>query len=139
MATFGTSDIERAVGERSYLWGLDYFRRDGVQTVKFGEPGRIHGVVSGGRPRPYAVVARYESGSGGRLVPVGEHCSCLVGHNCKHTAAVLLTVRYLSPDARHIAVGSAGESGSRDVRGSLDDWPGSAPARPASRSCLGAN
>ena len=133
MATFETSDIEHAVGESSYLRGLDYFQRGRVQTVKFGGPGRIHGVVSGSRSRPYTVVARYESGNGGKLVPVGGHCSCPVGHNCKHTAAVLLAARYLSPEARHIDDGSAGESVSRDVRGWLDDWPKPAPASPDAR------
>ena len=133
LATFATSDIERAVGESSYLRGLDYFRRGSVHTVKFGGPGRIHGVVSGSRSKPYTVVARYESGSGGRLVPVGGHCSCPVGHNCKHAAAVLLAARHLSPEARHIDDGSAGESASRDVRDWLDDWPGSAPARQDAR------
>ena len=73
------------------------------------------------RSRPYTVVARYESGSGGKLVPVGGHCSCPVGHNCKHTAAMLLAARYLSPEARDIDDGSAGENASRDVRGWLDD------------------
>lgn len=133
LTTFATSDVEHAVGESSYLRGLDYFRRGMVHTVKFGAPGRIHGKVSGSRPEPYTVVARYESGSGGTLVPVEGHCSCPVGRNCKHTAAVLLAARHLSPGARHIAGGSAGESVSRDVRGWLDDWPGPAPAKPDAR------
>ena len=133
LATFATSDIEHAVGESSYLRGLDYFRRGMVRSVKFGGPGRIHGEVSGSRSKPYAVVARYESGSGGTIVPVEGHCSCPVGHNCKHTAAVLLAARYLSPEAADSAAGSAGESVSRDVRGWLHDWPGSAPASPDAR------
>ena len=133
LATFATSDIERAVGESSYLQGLDCFRRGRVRSVRFGGPGRIHGVVSGSRSKPYTVVARYESGSGGKLVPVGGHCSCSVGHNCKHAAAVLLAARFLSPEARQVDDGSAGESASPDVRGWLDDWPGPAPASPDSR------
>ena len=133
LATFATSDIERAVGESSYLRGLDYVRRGMVRSVEFGSHGRIHGVVSGSRPEPYAVVARYERGSGGTLVPVEGHCSCPVGHNCKHTAAVLLAARDISPDARHVAARDGRESVPRDVRRWLDDWPGSAPARPDTR------
>ena len=104
-----------------------------VRSVKFGGPGRIHSEVSGSRSKPYAVVARYESGSGGTLVPVEGHCSCPVGHNCKHTAAVLLAARHLSPEAADSAAGSAGEGASADVRRWLEDWPGAAPARPDAR------
>ena len=129
LATFANYDIEHAVGESSYLRGLDYFRRGMVRSVKFGGPGRIHGEVSGSRPEPYAVVAKYESGSGDRLVPVEGNCSCPVGHNCKHTAAVLLAARHLSPEAADSAAGSAGEGASADVRRWLADWPGAAPAR----------
>ena len=56
--TFGTDDIERAVGEVSYLRGLDYFVRGMVRSVEFGPAGRIHGEVSGSRPKPYAVAGQ---------------------------------------------------------------------------------
>ena len=133
LETFATYDIEHAVGESAYLRGLDYFRRGMVRSIEFGSHGRIHGVVSGSRPEPYAVVARYETGSSGRLVPVGGHCSCPVGHNCKHMAAVLLAARDISPEARHIAAGDGRKSVPRDVRRWLDDWPGTTPARPDAR------
>ena len=130
LATFASYDIEHAVGESSYLRGLDYFRRGMVRSVEFGPHGRLYGEVSGSEPKPYSVVARYESGSGDRLVPVEGHCSCPVGHNCKHTAAVLLAARHVSAEAPDSAAGSAHESVSRDVRRWLDDWPGAAPAKP---------
>ncbi len=133
MATFATYDIEHAVGESSYLRGLDYFRRGMVHSVEFGGPGRIHGKVSGSRPEPYAVVARYETGSGGTLVPVEGHCSCAVGHNCKHTAAVLLAARYLSPEVVGGVAVTDVEGVSGDVRLWLDDWPGAASAKPDAR------
>jgi len=133
LATFATSDIERAVGKTMYLRGLDYFRRGMVRSVRFGGPGRIHGEVSGNRSEPYAVEARYETGSGGAPVPLGGHCSCPVGRDCKHTAALLLAARDLLPEAADSAAGSAGEEASADVRRWLADWPGAAPARPAAR------
>ena len=133
MATFATYDIERAVGEGSYLRGLDCFRRGMVRSVRFGEPGRIHGEVSGSRSESYSVVARYETGSGGTFVPVEGHCSCPVGHNCEHTAAVLLAARYLSPEAVGGVAVTAGEGVSGDVRLWLDDWPGAAPVKPDAR------
>ena len=45
METFGTDDIQRAVGHVSFLRGLDYFERGMVRSVEFGPPGRIHGEV----------------------------------------------------------------------------------------------
>ena len=130
MATFSTYDIEHAVGEAAYLRGLDYFRRGMVRSARFGGPGRIHGEVSGSRPRPYEVVAKYESGSTGRLIPVDGRCTCPVGRNCKHMAAVLLAARYLSPEAADGGAGNGDEDASADVRQWLADWPASAPARP---------
>ena len=97
LETFGTDDIERAVGEVSYLRGLDYFVRGMVRSVEFGPAGRIYGEVSGSRPKPYAVAVKYEFGSDGTLLPVEGHCSCPVGYNCKHTVAVLLAARHVSP------------------------------------------
>ena len=132
LATFATDDIERAVGEVPYLRGLDYFRRGMVCWVEFGGPGRIHGEVSGSRPKPYAVVAKYESGSDGTPVPVEGHCSCPVGFNCKHTAAVLLAARHVSAEADEDGSGKAGKDVSGEVRRWLDRWPEAAggAARP---------
>ena len=123
METFGTDDIERAVGHVSFLRGLDYFERGMVRSVEFVSPGRIHGEVSGSRQKPYAVVAKYEPGSEGRFLPVEGHCSCPVGYNCKHAAAVLLAARHLSPDGDDSGSGAAREGVSGVVRRWLDRWP----------------
>ena len=133
LETFGTDDIERAVGEVSYLRGLDYFVRGMVRSVEFGPAGRIYGEVSGSRPKPYAVAVKYEFGSDGMLLPLEGHCSCPVGYNCKHTVAVLLAARHVSPGADHGVAGTAREGVSRDVRRWLDDWPGAVAARPEAR------
>ena len=134
LATFETYDIEHVVGEDAYLRGLDYFQRGMVRSFSFGPHGRLYGEVSGSRSKPYAVVVKYESGAGGALVPVEGHCSCPVGHNCKHTAAVLLAARHDSPEAVDGAAVSAREGVSRDVRRWLGDWPGKAPTRPENPS-----
>ena len=102
-----------------------------VRSVKFGGPGRIRGEVSGSRPEPYTVVARYESGGGGTLVPVEGHCSCPVGHNCKHTGRRACWPPGISRRRRATSPpGAPTESVSGDVRRWLDDWPGSATAEP---------
>ena len=134
METFGTDDIQRAVGEVSYLRGLDYFERGMVRSVEFLSPGRIHGEVSGSRQKPYAVAVKYEFGSDGTLLPVEGHCSCPVGYNCKHTVAVLLAARHVSPGADDRVAGTARAGVSRDVRRWLDEWPGAVAARPDDRT-----
>ena len=129
METFGTDDIQRAVGHVSFLRGLDYFERGMVRSVEFGSPGRIHGEVSGSRQKPYAVVAKYEPGSEGRFLPVEGHCSCPVGYNCKHAAAVLLAARHLSPDGGDSGSGAARGGVSGVVRRWLDRWPKAAAGK----------
>ena len=123
METFGTDDIERAVGHVSFLRGLDYFERGMVRSVEFLSHGRIHGEVSGSQQKPYAVVAKYEPGSEGRFLPVEGHCSCPVGYNCKHAAAVLLAARHVSPDGDDSGSGTARGGVSGVVRRWLDRWP----------------
>ena len=103
MATFATDDIEQAVGEAAYLRGLEYYRRGKVRSARFGPDGRLHGEVSGSRPEPYTVAVSCESGANGTLVPLEGHCSCPVGRNCKHMAALLLAGRHLSPEARVVS------------------------------------
>ena len=133
MATFATDDIEQAVGEAAYLRGLEYYRRGKVRSARFGPDGRLHGEVSGSRPEPYTVAVSCESGANGTLVPLDGHCSCPVGRNCKHMAALLLAGRHLSPEARCIVARSAGEDASADIGRWLADWPGSTPAKPGTR------
>ena len=127
METIGTSDIQRAVGQVSFLRGLDYFERGMVRSAEFESPGRIRGEVSGRRSKPYAVRAIFELGTGGRLVRFEGHCSCPVGYNCKHAVAVLLAAWNLSAAGN----GTAREAVSGDVRQWLDRWPGAAADRAA--------
>ena len=138
METFGLYDVERAVGETSFLRGLDYFERGRVRTATFVPPDRIEGEVSGSRPEPYAVMATLAPRSDGKLVPVEGRCSCPVGHNCKHVAALLLAARRLALDAGDELDATARAKVSGPVRGWLHDWSemvaGGAkdvPARPA--------
>ena len=97
-----------------------------VRSVAYLSPELIEGEVSGSRPEPYAVAAKLEPRSDGRLVPVEGHCSCPVGYNCKHAAALLLAARHAAPhgDDRADEGTRAGVSGG--VRRWLDDWPGAA-------------
>ena len=139
MEAFSIYDVERAVGQVSFLRGLDYFERGMVRSAEFLSPDRIQGEVSGSRPNPYAVVAKLEPRSDGRLLPVEGHCSCPVGYNCKHAAALLLAARFISPDGDGAEDGTAREGVSGEIRRWLDRWPevaagradGTADGRPA--------
>ena len=68
-------------------------------------------------------------GSEGRFLPVEGHCSCPVGYNCKHAAAVLLAARHLSPDGDDSGSGAAREGVSGVVRRWLDRWPEAAAGK----------
>ena len=52
----------------------------------------IVGSVAGSGGRVYSVDASLGQGPDGRLSQVDGHCSCPIGYNCKHVAAVLLDV-----------------------------------------------
>jgi SWIM zinc finger len=49
---------------------------------------RISGNVFGSRPRPYSQTIMLASN--GRAITIKGYCSCPLGVNCKHVAAVLL-------------------------------------------------
>lgn len=65
--------------------GRDYARRGLVVSVDEPEDGALAAKVSNGRGSTYR--QRISFGDGW----VDGHCSCPVGHNCKHVAAVMLT------------------------------------------------
>ena len=129
METIGTGDIERAVGQVSYLRGLEYFERGRVRWIECDAPGRIHGEVAGSRSKPYAVWATVEHGRDGRPVAVAGHCSCPVGFNCKHVAAVLLSAQELALDGDALKTGRSRDPVSGEVRHWLGRWPEPAAAR----------
>ena len=65
-----------------------YQRRGAVRDLHADKGGqRLIASVKGTRPRPYHVLVEI---GGGNPVILSARCSCPVGHNCKHAAAVLL-------------------------------------------------
>ena len=90
LATLSDRGLRRLLGARTFLRGLEYFRRKAVNDVK------IDGSLATGRVRaneanPFAVAVE--------LTPDGiqSRCSCPVfaksGQHCKHVAALLISVR----------------------------------------------
>ena len=69
----------------------------------------------------------------GRLLSIEGHCSCPVGFNCKHVAAVLLAAQEFSTDGSSRGSGRAREPVSGEVRQWLNRWPEPAAGRASNR------
>ena len=84
---FDERDIRRCLSE-SFDKGRSYHREGAVRDLRADKGGqRLIASVKGTRPRPYHVFV--EIGNSDPVVLSGR-CSCPVGWNCKHAAAVLL-------------------------------------------------
>ncbi len=84
------TDIRRAIGEPAFSRGHDYFVRGKVLAVTVDDAGLINGEISGSGRRRYQATARVAFTPSGTLGSVRGHCTCPVGVNCKHVAALLL-------------------------------------------------
>lgn len=87
-------EIITGVGQRAYARGRDYALRGRVRDLAIAGQGElISAEVQGSGRRAYqTLIVRGAEGGW-----VGS-CSCPVGVNCKHSAAVLLTARALAED-----------------------------------------
>ena len=82
-------DIRQVVSYRAYEAGLDYQLRGRVHDLRTAPDGTtIQARVQGSRRAMYGQTILLVSGPKRRLLPSGS-CSCPVGFNCKHVAAVL--------------------------------------------------
>ena len=85
------SDISRVIDNPAYYKrGASYFSDRKVLMSRLRVDDRIVGSVAGSGGRVYSVDATLGRGPDGRLWQVDGHCSCPIGYNCKHVAAVLL-------------------------------------------------
>ena len=116
---FDSRDLRRAIGEPDFSRGLEYFERGMVRSMEFENRSRVRGRVRGSRADAYEVSAVLAFGADDALRSVSGSCTCPVGFNCKHVAALLLAA----------ADGMASRSGVAGplpyaVRRWLDLWPG---------------
>src|SRR5439155_21362757 len=87
MTAFDESDIRRCLS-REVDKGRSYQRSGAVRELRADKGGqRLIASVKGSRPRPYHVFVEI---AGSDPVSLSGRCSCPVGWNCKHAAAVLL-------------------------------------------------
>lgn len=83
--------IARLVGPLSLSRGRTIERAGGVEELVWDAAGfRLGAVVRGTSAESYRVNVRLDLGIPGRTTILSGTCSCPVGRNCKHVAAVLL-------------------------------------------------
>ncbi len=89
---FNRQDILKACGPKAFQRGLNYWKTDKVVDLewqKTGEGSKLLGIVDGSANNVYSqkiTFFQYEN----KDVIIDGDCSCPVGYNCKHVAAVLL-------------------------------------------------
>lgn len=84
--TYQRSDVERWLGAAEVRKGQHYV---GVVRSLDVQAQSLSAWVQGTAPSPYRVNIRFSSDLTGASL-ISAHCSCPVGGDCKHTAAVLL-------------------------------------------------
>jgi superfamily II DNA or RNA helicase len=93
MPLFSRDDIRRACSDQSFEKGRAYQREGRARLQDYDERGSIEGTVQGSRRAPYRVNVKIGRGRGreSKAPPViNGSCSCPVGYNCKHVAALML-------------------------------------------------
>ena len=113
--------IRRAIGEPSYSRGQKYFERGRVRHVKFETDSQVVGLVLGSGSQMYAVSAKFRSDA--NAFSLEGRCSCPVGYNCKHVAAVLLAAANMTADGIGDDGATMSVAVSHEVSRWLDLWP----------------
>ena len=93
---FDQREIKRIVGSLFFERGLNYYERGKVLEVNLKEKFKIHGEVLGNQSKPYKLDITVDFRKDQSLVSVAGICSCPVGFNCKHVAAVLIAANKIS-------------------------------------------
>jgi uncharacterized Zn finger protein len=87
------SDIRQAVSRSAVQAGLEYWAEDLVASVSPSRDGRLlRGSVYGSARKPYQQIIHLNPARDGG-VSIRGSCSCPVGFNCKHVAAVLFAYK----------------------------------------------
>ncbi|MEM7620235.1 MAG: DEAD/DEAH box helicase [Pseudomonadota bacterium] len=91
MTLYSLSDIRKHLDSGDFSRGRDYHKKGKVIEANLSQKdGTITGKVSGSGRNKYTQVIKIENVSGS--VKIKGSCSCPVGSNCKHVAAVLMTM-----------------------------------------------
>ena len=82
--------LQLLIGEPDYSRGESYHRQERVVTCTFAGGDCVSGSVTGSGHQLYRQTVALKWNGARELVDVDGHCSCPVGHNCKHVAALML-------------------------------------------------
>jgi len=86
------ADIRRFVGTGAFDRARPYARGGAVRDLDWDlDSDRLSAQVQGTENHPYRCTITLEPARMGYYQPVDSRCSCPVGYDCKHVAAVLLT------------------------------------------------
>ena len=97
------------VGHRAFERGLDYARKGRVRGISVAGDGDIISAQSkGSGAHTYQTMIFRKQGARSAAASWAGTCSCPVGSNCKHTAALLITARALAEDGLDAAAPSGG-------------------------------
>ncbi|WP_104135976.1 DEAD/DEAH box helicase [Cryobacterium sp. Y62] len=92
--SLSTHEIARIVGSQSFSRGERYARNGHVTEQSWASSGtHLTGRVSGTSPQPYTVLISFTLNAAGQAVRASGTCTCPMGSNCKHVAALLLASR----------------------------------------------
>ncbi len=114
-------DLRILIGEPDFSRGVRYFELGKVATARVASSTELTGVVTGSKSWKYAQHIRLELGHDGSLIDINGNCSCPVGFNCKHVAAVMLAVLERSSAESAPGHGAAGAE-SPPPSGGVDAW-----------------
>lgn len=119
--------IARLVGPLSLSRGRTVERSGAVEELVWEPAGfRLGAVVRGSSAESYRVNVRLDLGIPGRTTILSGTCSCPVGRNCKHVAAVLLASAERHRLQAAAPVGDADDAAGRGWRAELEALTGSA-------------
>ena len=97
------------VGHRAFERGLDYARKGRVRGISVAGDGDIISAQSkGSGAHTYQTMVFRKQGARSAAASWAGTCSCPVGSNCKHTAALLITARALAQAEPDVAAPSGG-------------------------------
>ncbi len=90
-------DLRRCIGEPDFTHGLSYYRMGKVLSHNIEHGSELSGTVKGSGRNFYSQsISLFWHGK--MLDDVDGECSCPVGWNCKHVAAVLLSAIEMTTD-----------------------------------------
>ena len=96
--------LAQQVPSATFARGLEVLRNQQVLECALTGAGRhewaIDGAVQGSKSEVYGLSVTLEVAGDGKIVFFDAHCSCPVGHNCKHSVALTLRAAYKSGGMR---------------------------------------